>query len=57
MHPHDGPLESLHSPEQRPFSAFCQDPFPPMLPTGNKSRWHSDYSPSGRNLRKWEMAG
>ncbi len=21
MHPPDGPLESLHSPEQRPFSA------------------------------------
>jgi len=23
MHLPDGPLESLHSPEQKPFSAFC----------------------------------
>jgi len=57
VHPPDGPLESLHFPEQRPFSAFChQDPFPPMLPTGNKSGWHSDYSSPGGHLRKWEMA-
>ena len=57
MHPPDGPLARLHSPEQRPFSAFChQNPFPPMPPTGNESGWHSDYSPPGKNLRKWEMA-
>ena len=56
MHPPDGPLARLHSPEQRPFSAFCQDPFPPMLPTGDKSRWYSDYSPRGGHSRKWEMA-
>ena len=56
MHPPDGPLELLYSPEQRPFSAFCQDPFPPMLPTGNKNRWNSDYSPPGGILRKWETA-
>jgi hypothetical protein len=32
VHPPDGPLERLHSPEQRPFSAFCHpNPFPPML--------------------------
>jgi hypothetical protein len=56
MHPPDGPLENLHSPEQRPFFAFCQDPLPPMPPTGDKSGWHSDYSSPGENLRKWEMA-
>jgi len=57
MHPPDGPLERLHFPEQRPFSTFChQNPFPPMPPTGDKSRWHSDYSSLGEHLRKWEMA-
>ena len=55
MHPPDGLLERLHSPEQGPFSAFCQDLFPPMLPTEDKNGCHSDYSPPGGHLRKWEM--
>jgi hypothetical protein len=57
MDPPDGSLESLHSPEQGPFSAFCrQNSFPPMPPTGEKSGWNSDYSPQGGHLRKWEMS-
>jgi len=57
MHPPNGPLDRLHSPEQRPFSAFChQNPFPPMPPTGNKSGWYSDCSPPVGNLRIWGMA-
>jgi len=37
-------------------SAFYhQNPFPPMLPTGDKSGWYSDYSSRGGNLRKWEL--
>jgi hypothetical protein len=57
MHPPDGPLDRLHSPEQRPFSVFCrQNPFPPMPPTGDKGGWNSDYTPPGGYLRKLEMA-
>jgi hypothetical protein len=56
VHPPDGPLERLHFPEQKPFSAFCQDSFPPMPPPGDKSGWHSDSFPPGAHLRKWEMA-
>jgi len=38
-------------------SAFYhQNPFPPMLPIGDKSGWNSDYSSLREHLRKWEMA-
>ena len=55
MHPPDGPPAPLPG-AKAIFRILPQGPFPPMLPTGDKSKWNSDYLPPWGYLRKWEIA-
>jgi hypothetical protein len=45
------------APAARRSAFYLQNSFPPMLPTGDKSGWHSDYSSRGRTFTEIGVGG